>query len=94
MLIAIAGPYSAATPDDRQHNLAALNKAAAAVLNLGHIPVIGVNAALPIADCLGADDNRYEIIMSISLALVDRCDAILMIGESNGANSVSGSSHR
>jgi hypothetical protein len=86
MLIAIAGPYSADTPDNRQRNLAALNKAAAAVLNLGHIPVIGVNAALPIVECLGADLNQYDMMMAISLALVDRCDAILMIGESNGAN--------
>jgi hypothetical protein len=29
---------------------------------------------------------QYEAIMTISLALVDKCDAILMIGESAGAN--------
>ena len=86
MLIAIAGPYSADTPDKRQHNLAALNTAAAAVLKLGHIPVVGVNAALPIVECLGADVDHYETMMTISLALMDRCDAILMLGESKGAN--------
>jgi hypothetical protein len=48
MLIAVAGPYSASTPDQRQANL--------------------------------------DAIMAISLGLVERCDAILMIGESPGAN--------
>jgi Domain of unknown function (DUF4406) len=63
-----------------------MNEAAAAVLKLGHIPVIGVNAALAVAECLGPDANQYDVIMEISLALVDKCDAILVIGESAGAN--------
>lgn len=86
MLIAIAGPYTADTAEQRQRNLDALNRAAVAVLNLGHIPVIGVNAALPIVECLGVEANRYEAIMAISLALVDKCDAILILGESPGVN--------
>jgi hypothetical protein len=85
MLIAIAGPYSAPTPEARQSNLDALNRAAREVLRRGHIPVIGVNAALPVVEPLDGNE-RYEAIMSISLALVDCCDAILMIGESPGAN--------
>jgi len=44
MLIAVAGPYSADTPEQRQRNLDAMNEAAASVMKLGHIPVIGVNA--------------------------------------------------
>ena len=47
MLIAVAGPYSADTLEQRQRNLDAMNEAAAGVMNRGHIPVIGVNAALP-----------------------------------------------
>jgi hypothetical protein len=86
MLIAVAGPYSADTPEQRQRNLDAMNKAASVVMKLGHIPVIGVNAALPVVDCLGPEANRYEAIMAISLALVDKCDAILVIGESAGVN--------
>ena len=86
MLIAVAGPYSADTPEQRQRNLAAMNEAAAAVMNRGHIPVIGVNAALPVVECLGPDANQYEAIMAISLALVDKCEAILIIGESAGVN--------
>jgi hypothetical protein len=82
----VAGPYSGDTPEQRQRNLDAMNEAAASVLKLGHIPVIGVNAALPVVECLGPDVDPYEAIMAISLALVDKCDAILMIGESAGAN--------
>ena len=51
MLIAVAGPYSAETAEQRQKNLEALNKAAAAVMKRGHIPVIGVNA-LPVLEWL------------------------------------------
>ena len=86
MLIAVAGPYSADTPEQRQRNLDDMNEAAVGVMKLGHVPVIGVNAALPIVECLGPDANQYEAIMTISLALVDKCDAILVIGESPGAN--------
>jgi hypothetical protein len=86
MLIAVAGPYSAETQEQRQRNLDALNEAAAAVLKLGHIPLVGVNTALPVVECLDTDSDRYEAMMTISLALVDKCDAILMIGSSPGAN--------
>jgi hypothetical protein len=85
MLIAVAGPYSAATEEQRKENLDAMNRAAARVMLRGHIPVIGVNAALPVVEMLDPK-VRYATIMAISLALVDQCDAILMIGESPGAN--------
>jgi hypothetical protein len=86
MLIAVAGPYSAETPEQRQRNLDAMNEAAAGVMKLGHTPVIGVNAALPVLKCLGPDANQYEAMMAISIALVDKCDAILIIGDSAGAS--------
>ena len=86
MLIAVAGPYSADTLEQRQRNLDAMNEAAAGVMNRGHIPVIGVNAALPIVERLGPDTNQYEAMMAISLALVDKCEAILIIGESAGVD--------
>jgi hypothetical protein len=85
MLIAVAGPYSAPTPEKRQRNLDAMNDAAAAVYRRGHVPVIGVNAALPVLDSLDSEDE-YEVIMKISLGVVERCDALLLIGESPGAN--------
>ncbi len=86
MLIAVAGPYSADTSAQRQRNLDAMNEAAAVVMNRGHIPVIGVNAALPVVECLGPDANQYDAMMAISLALVDKCDAILVIGNSPGVD--------
>lgn len=86
MLIAVEWSYSADTPEQRRRNLDVMNKAAAGLMKLGHIPVIGVNAALPVVGCMGPDANQYEAIMAISLALVDKCDAILVIGESSGAN--------
>lgn len=87
MLIAVAGPYSAEATDARQRNLDALNRAAAEVYKPGHIPVVGVNAALSVVEFLAAaEQDRYEAIMEISLAVVDKCDAILKIAESPGAN--------
>jgi hypothetical protein len=55
------------------------------VYEKGHIPFIGVNMALPVVAQSSADD-KYEAVMKISLAVIDKCEAILMIGESKGAN--------
>src|ERR1041384_7916976 len=85
MIIAVAGPYSAETADQRQKNLDNMNAAAARLLELGHVPVIGVNAALSIVERSKVADKR-EAIMQISLAVVNACDALLLIGESPGAN--------
>jgi hypothetical protein len=85
MKIAVAGPYSAETAVQRQKNLEALNKAAAAIYKKGHIPVIGVNAALPVLEQSQVNDP-YKLIMDISLAVVESCDALLLIAESTGAN--------
>jgi hypothetical protein len=85
MLIAVAGPYSAPTADERARNLGALHRAAAEVFRRGHVPVVGVDAALPVVAMLGDVDAR-ETIMTISLALVGRCDAILVVGASPGAD--------
>jgi len=85
MIIGIAGPYSAATPEERKKNLDTMNEAAARVLEKGHIPVIGMNAALPIITIANIED-KYKATMDISLAVIGACEAILMIGESPGAN--------
>jgi len=81
MMLAVAGPHSAKTKEERNKNLKALNAAAATVYRKGHIPVIGVNAALFIADEI-YDLPRREIINNISIAIVEKCDAIFMIGSS------------
>lgn len=85
MIIGIAGPYSADTAEQRQYNLDNLNKAAAKVLELGHIPLIGMNAALPVLVFADIQD-RYKAGMDISLAVINACDALLLLAESPGAN--------
>ena len=87
MWIMIAGPYTsgAKTEEERARNLIALNEAALAVFEKGHVPIVGVNIAMPIIEYAGA--GRFnEIMMPVSLAVAERCDACLRIGgKSQGA---------
>jgi len=85
MIIGVAGPYSADTAEQRQKNFDAMNIAAAQVYEKGHIPFIGVNMALPVVKHTNTEDE-YDAVMEISMAVIDKCDAILMIGASKGAN--------
>lgn len=88
MWIMIAGPYStgALSEMDRERNLLTLNRAAVALLKKGHVPIIGVNLALPIIRADGAE-SYDRIMMPLSLALADRCDAVLRLeGVSAGAD--------
>ncbi len=47
--VMVAGPYTSGGADaaQRAENLAAMNRAALAVFDRGHVPVIGVNAGCP-----------------------------------------------
>jgi|SRR5688572_31535144 len=85
MIIGVAGPYSADTADKRQKNLDAMNIAAAMLIEKGHIPLIGINAALPVVE-KSATIDTYKAIMDISLAVIDKCEALLLLAESPGAN--------
>jgi len=85
LLIAVAGPYSAPTEEQKAANLKAMNIAAAEVYRKGHLPVIGVNTSLFVADEL-PDIDRKKVISDISFAVVERCDAILITGSSPGAD--------
>lgn len=85
MIIAVAGPYSAPDAAQRQRNLDAMNAAAARVYEMGHIPFIGVNMAVPVVAQVNIADT-YNVIMDISMAVIDKCDALLLIAESPGAN--------
>lgn len=85
MVIGVAGPYSAPTVEQLQANLDAMNAAAARLLEMGHVPVIGMNAAIPVLVQANVPD-RYKAVMDISLAVIGACDALLLIGESPGAN--------
>lgn len=84
MWIMVGGPYTSGAQDDkeRQRNLDVLNSAALAVFGKGHVPIIGVNLALPIIELAG--HNRFdEIMMPISIELAKRCDAFLRVGGSS-----------
>jgi len=88
MYIMIAGPYTAGSTDKEQwkQNHQLLNEYAYQVHLKGHVPVIGVNVALPIIETVGADKFE-ELMMPISLAMAERCDAVLRIGgPSRGAD--------
>jgi hypothetical protein len=86
--IMIAGPYrsGASTAEQRRQNLSRLNQVALAIFRKGHVPVIGVNMALPMIEAAGAEFYD-EIMMPISLALAERCDAVVRVGgASEGAD--------
>lgn len=94
MWIMVSGPYRSspaspggvADPAERARNLAALNEAALALFRAGHVPIVGVNVALPLIGAAG-EPSFDEIMMPLSLALVDRCDACLRVGgPSTGAD--------
>lgn len=85
LLVLVAGPYSAPSAEGRAANLAALHRAAAEVARRGHLPVIGVDAALPVLEALGRP-HTDPLMMAISLALAARCDGCLQIGHSPGAD--------
>lgn len=62
-----------------------MNIAAARLLEKGHIPLIGINAALPVLAHANVPD-KYKAAMAMSLAVIDKCEALLLLAESPGAN--------
>ena len=88
MLIMVAGPYTSGAPTqaERDANLRAMTRAAYQVFRRGHVPVIGVCCALPLIEEAGP--GAWDaVMMPLSLALAERCDAALRIGgPSQGAD--------
>jgi hypothetical protein len=88
MWIMVSGPYTAggASAARRHENLLAMNAAAVALFRRGHVPLIGVNMALPMIEAAGPESFE-ALMMPVSLSLADRCDACLRIGgASRGAD--------
>ena len=88
MWIMVAGPYRSGSSDPSvwAENLRALNRSAYAVLLRGHVPIIGVNLALPVIESAG-QESYGQIMSALSLSLTERCDAVLRIGgASQGAD--------
>jgi hypothetical protein len=87
MWIMVAGPYKAGARDATAQaaNLRKLNEAAVALHRAGHVPIVGVNMALPMIEAAGGIAADYsELMAPVSLALVERCDACLRIGGPSG----------
>jgi hypothetical protein len=58
-----------------------------ALRRAGHVPVSGVNMALPMIEAAGGAAADRDIMMPLSLALAERCDACLRLGgPSQGAD--------
>lgn len=81
MWIMVSHPYRSTSEDPAvwERNRRAMNEIGLKVWERGHVPVIGVNAALPIIEAAG--EEHYEaIMMPLALAMLERCDAVLYIG--------------
>lgn len=93
-LILIAGPYRSGTNGDPARiadNLLRLERAALAVYQRGHMPMIGEWVSLPLARMAGSvqigDAISEAFLYPVAHRLIQRCDAILRIdGESKGAD--------
>ena len=81
MWIMVAGPYRSGSSDPAvwAQNLRTLNTSAYAIFQKGHVPIIGVNLALPVIESAG-EEAYGTIMMPLSLSLAERCDAVLRIG--------------
>lgn len=91
LLILIAGPYRSGTGGDPAliaRNLASLEEAAGPIFRLGHVPMIGEWAALPILRTLDeADAGGGDVMYETAHRLLQHCDAVLRLpGESAGAD--------
>jgi hypothetical protein len=94
MMILIAGPYRSGTNDDAalmQQNLDKLESVALPLFRLGHLPMIGEWAALPLLHLAGSvkpGDAAYEeILYPVAARMLEKCDAVLRLeGASKGAD--------
>lgn len=87
LLVLVAGPYRSGTNDDATliaANMQAMNAAAWALWQRGHLPVTGEALALPLIALAGSQaigDAPFTAIMHpLSSLLAERCDAVLRIG--------------
>lgn len=93
-MILVAGPYRSGTGGDPlliERNLKRLEEAALAVYRLGHLPMIGEWAALPLAAAAGStrvgDAVSEQFLYPVAARMLALCDGVLRIpGASNGAD--------
>jgi hypothetical protein len=93
-MILIAGPYRSGTNGDTvliAKNLERLEAVALAVYRLGHMPMIGEWAALPLATRAGSgevgDRISQQFLYPVAARMLSHCDGVLRIsGASDGAD--------
>ena len=93
-LILIAGPYRSGTNGDPARiadNLLRLERAALAVYQRGHMPMIGEWVSLPLARMAGSvqigDAISDAFLYPVAHRMIQQCDSILRLdGESKGAD--------
>lgn len=88
MVIFVAGPYSAPTDDQIGEHVRRACEAGQAMLDRGHWPVI---PHLTVAFSIWRQEHRgedlpYESYLAWSMATLRRCDGVLVIGRSPGAD--------
>ena len=68
MWIMVAGPYRSGSSDPAvwAQNLRTLNRSALAILEKGHVPIIGVNLALPVIETAG-QESYGQIMAALSM---------------------------
>ena len=86
LMILVAGPCTAPTAEERKANLDHLNRIATEVFRKGHIPMMGLNCALPVVGDHTTDQATHRAVMEISLVVADRCGAVLVAGSSKCAD--------
>ncbi len=87
MLIMVTGPvgrFSGVSGIELQNRLNALAAASLEVLKMGHVPVVGVFQAYPMIDLLPTTEEKLVVLEQYYLALMDQCEALLVIGHSPG----------
>lgn len=88
MIVYVSGPYSAPTEEERQENVTEAIRAGIEVIKRGHVALIPhlthfVDETARLEQDLVI---HYEEWMRQDLALLERCDALLFLASSPGAD--------
>jgi hypothetical protein len=86
-VVFVTGPYSAPTEDGVRQNIQRAVDTGRIVFSKGYYPVVPHLLVRPYYDPTDdSGDFGYEPLMKYTLALVPRCDMLLLYGHSPGAD--------
>jgi hypothetical protein len=92
MWLMIAGRYSAASATERAANFTIIQNAARAALDLGYVPVVGLNCGLPMVRPDGPlhaeamTPAERTLVDDYTRRLITRCDGLWQLSRSPGAD--------